>query len=207
MKLKKRLLTYAAISAIAMSILTGCDSAENNIVPTMSHQESRQESQKESQEVHVHEGQGNWEKNGTEHWRICTCGEKIETSVHELDENWICKTCDSEILDFGDIDVSEFDEYGNVTSRKTFSADGELLSETSYEREYNEVGNILIEKYFDNGVLREEDTYSVNEDGGLSLVFSIYYCEDGGKVVREFDEFVELISEIKYNADGEIVQE
>ena len=198
--MKKRLLANMMIGVMAASVLSGCGAAETNIAQTTNRVETTQAV--EITTAHVHEGQGNWEKNGTEHWMACSCGEKLETGVHELDDSWICKTCGSEILDFGDIDVSDFDEYGNVMSRKTFSVDGELLTETSYEREYDENGNILTEKYFDNGVLREEDTYSSNEDGDLSLTSAIYYYEDGSKGDNQYDEMGNLIAYLYYNADG-----
>ena len=195
--MKKHILIGTAIIAMIVFSVAGCGSRETGTVPS---------TQSTEETAHIHVGTGNWEKNGTEHWRVCVCGERIEAGVHELDDVWICKTCGSEILDFGDIDVSEYDARGNVLSRKTFSVDGELLNEVRYERDYDENGNILIEKYFDNGVLREEDMYSSNDGGGLSLVSSVYYYEDGGKVLREFDELGEVTSEIEYDADGNVVQ-
>ena len=203
--MKKHLLASMMVGAMAVSVLSGCGAAEINTVQTNTVQTTKSTEVTQPVETtaaHVHEGQENWEKNGTEHWMSCACGEKLETGVHELDEFWICKTCGSEIMDFGDIDVSDFDEYGNVLSRKTFSVDGELLSETSYEREYDEAGNILAEKYFDNGVLREEDTYSSNEDGGLTLASAIYHYEDGSKGDCRYDENGNLIAYLYYNADG-----
>lgn len=227
--MKKHILIGTVIWVMAVFSMSGCGSAESDDVQTVQSVEETQSTKIElniettqtaetelniettrsvetvqhtETTAHVHKEQGVWEKNGTEHWMSCACEENIAIGEHELDDEWICKICGSEILDFGDIDVSEYDEYGNVLSRRTFSVDGELLSETSYEREYDEQGNILTEKYFDNGVLREEDTYYSDENGALSLASATYYYEDGSKQIEEYNEDGDILARNRYAADG-----
>ena len=199
--MRKRFLIGTAILAMAVCSLSGCGSSETNVVQATKNSEIVQNTETTA---HIHESQGEWEKNGTEHWQICICGEKTETAAHDLDEFWICKTCGSEILDFGDIDVSEFDEYGNVISRKTFSADGELLGETSYEREYDPDGNILLEKFYDNGILNYEDTYKVNDAGEVYMVANTYFFDDGTKSSTRYDENGNPVEVQYYDENGKL---
>ena len=44
--------------------------------------------------------------------------------------------------------------------------------------------------------------FAVNEDGWSNVKTETEYLEEGGKIVREYDEFGEQISETEYDAEG-----
>ena len=74
--------------------------------------------------VHTHAPLEGWDRNATEHWHNCECGEKLDTAAHELDDLSSCTVCGSEIIDWGDgtFDVYNYDENGSTV----YTVRGEL---------------------------------------------------------------------------------
>jgi hypothetical protein len=67
-----------------------------------------------AQIFHKHEpSNGQLDRNLTEHWISCTCGEKIDAADHTLDGD-ICTVCNSKIVDDGDsVCVHNYNEFGD----------------------------------------------------------------------------------------------
>ena len=96
---EKRLLIGSAIFAMVVFSVSGCGSKKTSITqPTQSIEST--------QRIEINQN--------VEKPQSTAAAQNIEADVHELDDECICKTCGSEILDFGDIDVSEYDANGNV---------------------------------------------------------------------------------------------
>lgn len=158
---------------------------------------------------HTHTAAEGWDRNGKEHWQVCTeCGEKMEVAAHELDDMGHCEDCNSDIWDFGDsFDVQTWDEKGNLIRNSSYDQEGNLLSDTSYKFTYDENDNLLFEKIYDGDTLREETEYATGEDGEPRSVKYIYYDEDGSKTVNAYDENGEIISMLVYDAEGNLTHE
>jgi len=158
--------------------------------------------------VHTHAPLEGWDRNATEHWHNCECGEKLDTAAHELDDLSSCTVCGSEIIDWGDgtFDVYNYDENGSTVRGSSFSRGGELLQEYIYEREYDAEGNPVTEKVFTDGVLTSEVGYTTDENGTWQTGYTDYY-EDGGKTVVEYDFEGNITHAQHYNADGTMASE
>ena len=46
---------------------------------------------------HTHTAKEGWEWNGTEHWQVCECGEKMDAAAHELNDALVCADCGAEV--------------------------------------------------------------------------------------------------------------
>ena len=113
----------------------------------------------------------------------------------------VIKTCYPD----GSISESGFTEYSDFTFTREYDADGNLIVNTLYEWTYDEEGNWLTQKYYENDVLLEESTFKIEtqEDGWTNFQDTITtYHEDGTKTVCEYDVDGNVISETTYDADG-----
>ena len=102
------------------------------------------------------------------------------------------------------IDENEIDKYGNITSMKStiYDAEGEFDEETIFSREftYDNNGNVVEEKGYDNGALSyitkleyDEDNNLINrEEDHISFMITYTY---------EYDEAGNMVAE-KTNHDG-----
>ncbi len=117
---------------------------------------------------------------------------------------------------------------GTITYKQigefTYNDDGMLLSEfytkyakfedgresTSTLREdytYDQKGNRLTEKQYEDGKLTYECEFSLDADGEEYTSKDIYYEEDGSKVVKEYDEEYNVLSEVWYDANGNVIDQ
>jgi len=183
--MKKRLFSVALTAVMLVAALTGCSAGE----PAAA--------------AHTHAPLGGWDRNATDHWYNCECGEKLDAAAHTLDDMSFCAVCGSEILDWGDgtFDVYNYDETGATIRGSSFSKGGELLQEYIYEREYDAEGNPVLEKVFVDGVLSSEVGYTTDENGTWQTGYTDYY-EDGRKVIVEYNVDGEITHSQHYDADG-----
>lgn len=89
-----------------------------------------------------------------------------------------------------------------------YDADGNVLAESIYENTYNENGEMLSEKIYTDGVLREEAVFEIidtEEEYTHYLKTQTVYNEDGTKAVTEFSPEEEL-GTTTYDAGGNIVE-
>ena len=77
-----------------------------------------------------------WKGDATEHWYICECGEKLDSSAHTFDEYNICSVCGIAVTDMGDgaYELITYDEQGAI----------------EYLTGYDAQGNVLYEQHVDN---------------------------------------------------------
>lgn len=143
---------------------------------------------------HKHTAQGDWDWNGKEHWNICECGEKMDAAAHKLGDDMVCTKCGAEVwqMDDGSADVYSYDQFGNTQRYACFDAEGNMVSESRYENEYDDAGNLLSARFYSDGVLQNEDTYEANANGEYVLVKSTMYY-DGGCTVNEYDEYGNMV--------------
>lgn len=143
---------------------------------------------------HKHTAQGDWDFNGKEHWNICECGEKMDAAEHKLGDDMVCTKCGAEVwlMDDGSADVYSYDLYGNTLLYAYFDAEGNMVSESRYENEYDDAGNLQVVRFYSDGVLQSENAYVSNDKGESSLVKSTMFY-DGGCTVNEYDEYGNMV--------------
>lgn len=107
----------------------------------------------------------------------------------------------------GSSTLCEYDEYGNETLEITYDAAGNVTHELRYEYEYDENGNQISGKGYENGRLFEQAQTIIGSDGETESVFMISYDADGGKIVREYDNSFDLVKETIYDAYGNVISE
>lgn len=181
---------------------------------------------------HKHAAGDIWERNATEHWRLCECGEKLESGTHQL-QNDVCTLCGSEIWDTGDeIHIYNYDEMGSTIHSSSYNTQGELLYDQVFNYEYSANGLILRESVWENGFCIQETEYDENgnvtisrsyEEGiGLSLESRYEYTQNadgldyqsgaieyfvalGVTYAYQYSPYGDLISLVKYDADNNVV--
>lgn len=87
----------------------------------------------------------------------------------------------------------------------TYDANGNVTHELRYEYLYNENGDSIGSRGYENGRLFTAYDSILDENGETIGVRNTDYREDGSKVVYEYDENFELLKEISYAADGSII--
>ena len=92
------------------------------------------------------------------------------------------------------------------SSEITYAADGSVINELRYEYLYDENGNSIGSKGYENGRLTTEYAEILDETGKSTDLITTNYYEDGTKTVCEFDSQMELVSETTYDANGNPVQ-
>lgn len=157
--------------------------------------------------LHTHTALEGWEWNGTEHWNLCDCGEKVDSAAHNLGEDMLCVDCGVEIWDFDDgyVDAIGRNEYGDIVQWISYDPDGNVISESKHDRQYDDQGNLLHEKYYSDGILCDETDYAVGDDGEARIVRNTAYFEDGEYYVTEYDEYGDFTQSVLYSADGQIL--
>ena len=126
--------------------------------------------------------------------------------------------------------VCIYDKNGNLLSEEEYDQNGLLVSSRTYEHVYDNNGNLLFQKQYENGKLTETSEYAYKTDGsgytycfkrtsygeGLSKQITTYtedgktdslviYEEDGGKVVFVFSEDGDVVSETRYDKNGNVI--
>ena len=110
----------------------------------------------------------------------------------------------------GSIQSTEYDLNWNVVGERYTNTDGEVEYDKNYEHTYDNDGNIVYTKTYDQGVLTEEVEYLVgsDEDGTWSKSGRIVvYHEDGSKTVSDGDWEGTWSSEITYDSNGNAIEE
>ena len=159
-------------------------------------------------ESHTHVAADAYSWNGIEHWHACECGEKLDLAAHKLGEDLVCTDCGLEVLaqDDGYVDVTMYDEYGNLVSLFSYDPDGNILWSEECVNDYDELGNIVYSEYFVDGVLVSCDEYKLDEDG-MPVHFSTSYYYEGELNYMEYDANGELVYYAHHDLDGKITSE
>ena len=148
----------------------------------------------------AHSHTGDWDANGTDHWKLCECGEKFEIGEHTIDEDNRCTGCGAEVLQWdGGADVSRFNEQGDVITYTAFDAAGNVTLDVRNEYTHDESGNVRSLMRYENGVLTEESVFT----DGMPDTY-ITHFEDGTYQVGLFDENGNVVSLISYDAEDQM---
>jgi len=105
--------------------------------------------------------------------------------------------------------IVTYDQYESPIIREKYMLDdGTLIYAERYEREYNDQGQVMwVKEYQDGRLVREIPNYVEGGDNeGNSWRYPatvIHYHEDGGKQVTEYVD-MEPMKETLYNADGTV---
>ena len=150
-----------------------------------------------------------WDRNLTEHWINGEEGEKLHISEHELDEINACSVCGSEIIDWGDgfFDVYNYDDQGNLARQSSYGSDGECIDDYENEFEYDESGNIINLKVYQNGFLCGESEFSYSSEGWTYESKCTTYYSDGNYTVEEYNENGSNLFFRDFDAEGNLVTE
>jgi hypothetical protein len=135
-------------------------------------------------------------------------------------------------LNDGTVFVYQFDEHENALLCLTYDSDGKIMckqigeftyhehgwllselytiydydtdstSTTKEDYTYDEKGNRLPEKQYEDGKLTYECEFALDADGEDYTSKDIWYEDDGSKVVTEYDEEYNVLSEVWYDANG-----
>lgn len=98
-----------------------------------------------------------------------------------------------------------FDLNGNMISSTMTDVDGNILTQTTYEYEMDEHGNIVAEHVNVDGFHQCERLYQPDEDGWYYCYSETIHETDGSKTVCLYNEFYEVLSETSYDAEGNVV--
>jgi len=156
---------------------------------------------------HVHAASEDWDRNSGEHWKVCQCGQELERAAHSLDENGICADCASEVLQYGMVEVNNYNERGDRVRSTLYEEDGTVAAEVVNEIEYDAQGNILRNTCYENGMRTTEDEYALDEEGVHYLKMSSSYQENGVCFVNEYDPNGNVTAAQCREADGSVSSE
>ena len=125
-----------------------------------------------------------------------------ETFIDENGEKHRVKETETNYLD-GIKTIGEYDSCMNPLSIKEYDFDGNLLSAIEGYYEYNEEGVLLYKKILLNGKLESEIFFDAET---FYETKNIYYSNDGSYTVTEYNENGDIISETRYDLDGNIIE-
>ncbi len=105
-------------------------------------------------------------------------------------------------------EVIKYDECGATISEVVYDAQGNVEFSATYENEYDDEGNFLNEKKYENGVLTclREYSYYTNGYSGTYTSKRTEYFENGSSLVTVYSENGEIISETHYDKDGNVIE-
>ena len=195
----KRMLILLLSGALAVSVFTECDDNTPEQI----------EKADEIDEVdNIEEDSDNeltWSADAENHWHTTEENEKLDIAAHII-EDGICTVCSYEIIDYedGTFDVIKYDDNGNEIYCAYYDG-AELMSVTETEYTYDENGNILAEASYTDGVLTYESEYTLDEDDYPQLSKSVFYFDDGSKSIDQYNANGDMILNVEYDAEGNIV--
>ena len=158
--------------------------------------------------AHTHAPAEEWDRDLTQHWHACQCGEKLDAEDHVIEEyEDRCTVCGSEVWDFGEGagEVYNFDEYDQVI-RSTSYYEGVAETDFWYLREYED-GFCTREEMYQDETLVSVTEYAMHKDGYEIPTSQIVYYEDGTRSISENDEYGNCVHSIEYDADDTVIHE
>lgn len=105
----------------------------------------------------------------------------------------------------GSKDHVEYDQWSNLSLWIVYDADGQIVSHQRNENTYDDEGNILYQKSYENDVLTSETEYTVVEHAYGSYAYPVkdtQYHEDGTRTITVYGEEYEVIEVLYVDADG-----
>ncbi len=144
------------------------------------------------------------------HWNDCSdCGERENYQKHDLDDDNMCVVCGVAIYknEDGSGSLCAYDEQGTMILMRDYDENGNMFFEQKSECEYYEDGNIKNMKTYFDGVLDMEEQFLYVENSEFAAVYlasSTTYNEDGTKETFEYNENLEALRMIVYDASGAV---
>ena len=144
------------------------------------------------------------------HTFTCTdCGKEI-IGAHKLDDDNCCEVCNSSIYveEDGSSNVTTYDEMGGMKADIYYDENGNVYTEIIYETEYDENGNEVSCKTFENGILIHETSYETIETAELYAHYvtqSVDYTEEGKTVTLYADTMLNPESVTEYDKSGNVI--
>ena len=133
---------------------------------------------------------------------------RIAEFVFGEDENgfsWSMRGKITQYSEDGSVTVSEYDPDGAWATETEYDAAGNAIYDQRYEYDYDDNGNLVGARFFVDGRLSEESSYTVNAEGVTETEQVTMHFEDGGKLVSEYDKDRNLLNETLYDADGNVI--
>lgn len=179
--MKKQLVSISLVCAVIATVLSGCGDS------------------------HTHQMADTWETDLTHHWKNCTdCGETVESGVHTLDELNQCTSCGAEIVDWGDSQsLYLYNDNGDMLKTADYDPDGNVMTETICQYEYDSDGHLTRSETTTDGVLVEEYTYTVVQGESVIARYT-GYMDDGSKFTNDYDEYGNVILMVSYDTEGNV---
>jgi len=134
-------------------------------------------------ETHTHTAQGDWQRNGTDHWKLCQCGEKTEAARHSLTEQQ-CTVCGSYVLP----------KWDGITRVVDYNDHGEPLR----INDYDEQGNTIYD---------ERREYGTTESGGTYVRAISIYQNDGSYETEIRDQWGKRLELNTYSAEDLLLRQ
>lgn len=144
-------------------------------------------------------------QNGSKLWcKDYSEGRLYRESVYDQDSGMLIK--ETEYLEDGTKSVSEYNLIGDPLSIVFFLADGTVDMTQAFEYVYDEHSTMQSCKAFVNGVLVLHTEYAFDEYGWNYVARETLYNGDGSYLVCTYDENEEIVSEIGYDANGNVIE-
>ncbi len=152
---------------------------------------------------HSHKAGDEWKIDKDSHWRECDCGEITEKGEHTFDLD-ICTVCSAErkTQDGSITELAVYNSYGDWIQCLYFDEKGEYAGVDSAEYTYDEKGNMLTEKIYEDGVLFLSSDFEYGSDGYTYRKYETEHYADGGKCVCELNEAGDELGYILYDEQG-----
>ena len=112
---------------------------------------------------------------------------------------------DTAYYEDGSRSYSEYDQWYNNTVSIWYDAEGNVTYHIRHEYEMNSDGFVVYQKDYEDDVLVSETEYGIIEDEFGAYTYpakEITYYEDGSKLITQYDENYEVISESYVDANG-----
>lgn len=102
--------------------------------------------------------------------------------------------------------INESAPDGTWSSEIACAADGSILNEVRYESEFDENGESIGVKGYENGRLFTESGPLYDDNGQSIGLFIAEYAPDGSKTVRKYNEEFDLVNTLQYDPAGNITE-
>lgn len=155
---------------------------------------------------HKHSAES-WERNVSEHWQICECGEEFNRGDHTLDLDE-CTVCKSQVYTYdGGADIYNYNDNGDLEKITCYDGDGNVISESITEIEYDENGNILKETTYENGSISSISEFALAEDSKSYQKSYVSFMPDGSKNIFNYNTDGNITETQSYTAEGSVIYE
>ncbi len=221
--MNKKFLIFLMVAILTLTAFVGCSNQQTENSDNQSETENTSETTSETTSEATSSQENSSEEISSEpehkhiatteymnfdlesHYYLCECGEKIDEAQHKFEDTY-CEECKVGVVEFDDgwKELAIYGEKEEPILSKIYDDNGELVTETVYEYEYDENQNLKKMTIYEDGVLVTENEYSIDELTGLYMSQSIEHHEDG-KIVSEYDKWWNLIKETEYNTRNEVL--